>query len=173
MPNIDYTIKFTDLIMIIAVFIGPIVAVRLTEKINEKKKAYERKLAIFKNLMTTRANTLAVAHVEALNTIDVEFNNNNTREKAVIESWKLYLAHLNSYDEKDTSWGSRRNDYFTELLYTMGISIGITFEKSYLKSTSYIPKAYYDQENEQIELRQKLISLLNGYSDLNITIKRN
>lgn len=52
MPNIDYTIKFTDLIMIIAVFIGPIVAVRLTEKINrEKKKTYERKIRQYSKIL--------------------------------------------------------------------------------------------------------------------------
>lgn len=63
----------TEIIMVLAVFLGPVVAVRLTRFLDDRKEVRERKLWIFKTLMATRAYTLAQTHVEALNRIDLEF----------------------------------------------------------------------------------------------------
>ena len=56
-----------DWLMITAVFLGPIVAVRLTRYIDNQKEIKERKLEIFKTLMATRAYIVSWLHVEALN----------------------------------------------------------------------------------------------------------
>ncbi|WP_416208208.1 DUF6680 family protein [Halomonas sp.] len=55
--------------MITAVFLGPVVAVRLTRYLDNQKEIRERKVNIFKTLMATRAYTVSWAHVEALNRI--------------------------------------------------------------------------------------------------------
>ncbi len=47
----------TDWLMITAVFLGPIVAVRLTRYLDDRKEVRARKLEIFKTLMATRAYT--------------------------------------------------------------------------------------------------------------------
>ena len=70
----------TDLIMIAAVFLGPIVAVRLTRYLDNRKEIKERKLEIFKSLMATRSYIVSWLHVEALNRIDLEFDRNQERE---------------------------------------------------------------------------------------------
>lgn len=75
-------------LMIIAVLVGPIIAVQLTRYRDNLK---ERKLAIFKVLMATRAYNVSWTHVEALNRIDLEFDHNNRKEKAVIAAWKEYI----------------------------------------------------------------------------------
>lgn len=77
-----------DWLMIIAVLVGPIIAVQLTRYRDNLK---ERKLAIFKVLMATRAYNVSWTHVEALNRIDLEFDHNNRKEKAVIAAWKEYI----------------------------------------------------------------------------------
>ena len=82
-----------DWLMIAAVFLGPIVAVRLTRYLDNQKEIKERKLEIFKSLMATRAYTVSWLHVEALNRIDLEFDANRDRE--VVEAWKEYLDLLN------------------------------------------------------------------------------
>ena len=51
--------KIADLVMILAVFAGPIVAVQLSRYLDRKKEIHERKLVIFKTLMATRATTLS------------------------------------------------------------------------------------------------------------------
>ena len=69
----------TDLIMIAAVFLGPIVAVRLTRYLDNRKEIKERKLEIFKSLMATRSYIVSWLHVEALNRIDLEFDRNQDK----------------------------------------------------------------------------------------------
>lgn len=80
-----------DWLMIIAVLVGPIIAVQLTRYLDNLKERKERKLAIFKVLMATRAYNVSWTHVEALNRIDLEFDHNNRKEKAVIAAWKEYI----------------------------------------------------------------------------------
>lgn len=46
-----------DWLMILAVLLGPIIAVRLTRYLDTKKEERERKLSVFKTLMATRAYT--------------------------------------------------------------------------------------------------------------------
>jgi hypothetical protein len=83
-----------DWLMILAVLLGPIIAVRLTRHLDNRKEIRERKLWIFKTLMATRASTLSPHHVEALNRIDLEFSPKNKKEKPVLEAWKAYLDLL-------------------------------------------------------------------------------
>lgn len=81
-----------DWLMITAVFLGPIVAVRLTRYLDDQKEVRTRKLDIFKTLMATRAYSVSWTHVEALNRTDLEFDKNYKKEKEVIEAWNEYLA---------------------------------------------------------------------------------
>jgi hypothetical protein len=80
----------TDWLMIAAVFLGPIIAVRLTRYLDNQKEIKGRKLDIFKTLMATRAYTVSWQHVEALNRIDLEFSQKQERE--VIEAWKHIMT---------------------------------------------------------------------------------
>jgi len=51
----EHTMTIADWLMITAVFLGPIVAVRLTRYLDDQKEIRARKLDIFKTLMATRA----------------------------------------------------------------------------------------------------------------------
>ena len=84
-----------EFITLLAIFVGPIVAVRLTRYLDDKKEIRERKLWVFKTLMSTRAYIVSVQHVEALNRIDLEFSSKIKKEKQVVNAWKLYLDVLN------------------------------------------------------------------------------
>lgn len=49
-------ITIADWLMIFAVLLGPIIAVRMTRYLDDKKEIRERKLLVFKKLMATRAS---------------------------------------------------------------------------------------------------------------------
>ena len=51
-----------DFIAIVAILLGPIVAVRLTRYLDDRKEKKERKVKVFKTLMATRAYTVSWAH---------------------------------------------------------------------------------------------------------------
>ena len=159
-----------DWLMIIAVFLGPIVAVRLTRYLDDKKEIRTRKLEIFKTLMATRAYTSSWAHVEALNRIDLEFDKNHKKEKQVIEAWKEYLDLLGNTNIPIEQWGVRRIDLLIELLHKMAHVLNYDFDKTHIKNSSYSPRVHGETEEEQNALRKGVIEVLEGKKPIPMTI---
>lgn len=159
----------TDWIMIAAIFLGPIFAVLAAEKIRLSQESRNRKVTLFRSLMSTRASALAPSHVEALNLIDIEFDSKNRKEKAVLEAWKLYHAHLNDQSYEDTeAWMKRTELLLVDLLHAMSLCLGYPFDKAHIKNSSYYPKGYGEIEMDQIRTRKGLASLLDGKSAINV-----
>ena len=82
----------SDYIMIIAVFLGPITAVQLTRFLDLKIAAKQRKLDIFKTLMSTRQYTISWDHVITLNRIDLEFSTKKNKRKTCGGSMESILG---------------------------------------------------------------------------------
>ncbi len=151
-----------DWLMITAVLVGPVVAVRLTRYLDNKKEIRERKLQIFKVLMATRAYTISWDHVLTLNKIDLEFDKNIKGEKEVIEAWKAYLDLLADKSITGETWSNKRVELLVELLHTMASVLDYDFDKTHIKNSSYSPVAHGDNEADQITLRKGLIDILEG-----------
>lgn len=159
-----------DWIMIIAVFLGPIVAVRLTRYLDDKKEIRARKLDIFKALMATRAYNISWTHVEALNRIDLEFDKNHKKEKEVIEAWNEYLDLLGDTDIPAPQWNVKRVELLVELLHKMAKVLDYDFDKTRIKNSSYSPRVHGETEEEQNALRKGLVEVLEGKRPLPMTI---
>jgi hypothetical protein len=80
-----------DIIMTFAVVLGPILAVQIQKWLEQVRNKTERKLKIFKTLMTTRATRVSIEHVQSLNMIDIEFL--DKEYKKVISAWRNYHDH--------------------------------------------------------------------------------
>ena len=163
--------KTSDWLMILAVFLGPIIAVRLTRYLDDKKEVRERKIKIFKTLMATRAYTISWEHVTALNQIDLEFDKANKKEKAVIDAWKEYLDILGIESLSPEQWNIKRIDLLVELLFKMAQVLNYDFDKTHIKNSSYSPKAHGNLDDEQKAIRNGLIQILEGKFALPITIQ--
>ncbi|MEQ8562592.1 MAG: hypothetical protein RID18_13845, partial [Cytophagales bacterium] len=84
--------EYKDIIMTVAVIIGPIAAVQIQKWLENSRNKKERKLLLFKTLMSTRATRVSIEHVQSLNMIDIEFNNKGYEK--VITAWRNYNDHL-------------------------------------------------------------------------------
>jgi hypothetical protein len=144
-----------DWLMILAVLTGPVIAVRLTRFLDNRKEIRERKLNIFKTLMATRAYAVSWDHVMTLNKIDLEFDKSNKKERDVIEAWKEYLDLLGNKDISGEAWNVRRVDLLVELLHKMAKVLDFDFDKTHIKNSSYSPVA-------QSAVRQGVIEILEG-----------
>jgi hypothetical protein len=158
-----------DWLMIIAVLVGPIIAVQLIRYLDSQKEVNERKIIIFKTLMATRAYNISWAHVEALNRIDLEFDRNNKKEKAVIAAWKEYLDLLGNSSIGAEQWTIKRIDLLVELLYKMSQVLNYDFDKTHIKNSSYAPRVHGITEDEQIALRRGLLEVLEGKRQIPIS----
>jgi hypothetical protein len=90
----DKTSIILSIITVIAIIAGPIVALDLQRRLDVGRAAKDRKMWVFKTLMSFRATALSPHFVQALNLIDVEFDGNNEKEKAVRNAWKVLLDHF-------------------------------------------------------------------------------
>jgi hypothetical protein len=135
----EYFVTISDWIMIIAVFLGPITAVQLTRFLDSKSAAKQRKLDIFKTLMSTRLYTTNWDHVMTLNRIDLELSSKNTKEKSVVEAWKAYFDLLSDKSMTPEQWGTKRIDLLVDLLHKMSIVLDYDFDKTHITNLTRHP----------------------------------
>lgn len=169
-----------DWLMLIAVLVGPILAVQAQKWVEVAREKRNRKLWIFQTLMATRAARLSAEHVQALNMIDLVFfgrkffgqNIKTLAERAVCEKWKEYLDHLGTSFTNDTlgAWNQRGNDIFTELLFAIAQSVDYRFDKVSLSKGIYSPRAHGETEDEQLLIRKLLLKILAGEQAIKMDI---
>src|SRR5690606_5203216 len=88
-----------EIINVLAIVLGPILAVQIQKWLERQKENKQRKVEIFIALMDTRCNVLSHHHVEALDRIDLEFSDDDIYT-SVISSWTEYFN--NQHTEADS-----------------------------------------------------------------------
>lgn len=149
---------------IIAVVVGPLLAVWVTRVNDDSRAEKSRKLDIFRTLMRTRKMPVHFDHVGALNLVEVEF----ISQEKVITAWKAYLAILSESlppieqkDKYDTAI-KRRDASLTKLIYEIAQVLKIKVEQLDILEGNYIPQGWLDDDWEQRLTRRHLISVLSG-----------
>jgi hypothetical protein len=154
--------ELKDWLIVCSTLLSPLIAVQVTEYLNRRRQSRDEQMRMFRTLMATRASTLDVAHVQALNSIDVIFNGRAAPQEAVRRQWKQYLDHLNDKNYPREHWETRRKELLVDLLDTMGKHLGFNFDKTHLKNQSYYPQGYGDLEAEQSALRRATFEVVSG-----------
>lgn len=160
------TIELKDWLVILATLLSPVIAVQVTELINRRRQTRDEQLRVFRVLMATRASTLDVSHVQALNSIDVIFNGKSVKQEAVRRQWRQYLDHLNDKNYPREHWETKRKELLVDLLDTMGRHLGFNFDKTHIKNQSYYPQGYGDLEEQNATVRRSLLEILSGNRSL-------
>ncbi|WP_318432958.1 DUF6680 family protein [Photobacterium leiognathi] len=163
-----------DIIMTAAVIIGPILAVqaqKLVESFGDKR---ERRMRIFRTLMSTRAERVHREHVQSLNMIDIEFYGRvipvfrikyqSKKEQAVTHAWKMYNNHLNRQSEYESleQWRKKSDELFVELIYSMSQCLSYDYDKVQLERDCYRPKAHGDYEQSQLNILTGFEKVVSG-----------
>lgn len=157
----------SDGLMLLAVLVAPFLAVFAQKKIELWREQRARKLWVFKTLMATRGRALSPEHVQALNMIDLEFAKSS--EKKVINAWKEYHDHLNSYpregenkNERAAVWAQRTEELLATLLGRMGACLGYDFDPVQIRRGAYSPEGHAAAEFELQLLRRMVLEWLSG-----------
>lgn len=168
-----------DWIMVIAVILGPILAVQVQKRLEVLRERRNRKLQVFQDIMATRAARVSAEHVKALNMIDIEFygskrfgiRQQSKPDKAVINAWRNYQDHLNNrLPDDNITWFTKGDDLFTELLFQMSKALDYDFDMVLLKRGCYSPIAHGEIEMDQQTIRKGLVKILSGENPLLIAI---
>ena len=157
-----------NVLTLIAIFTGPIVAIQLQRVLERRRERQQRKLFIFRSIMSNRASILNVHYVQALNLIDIDFAGDAKIDKAVRTAWKILLDHLSPPAEKKrtaaeiAAANERAIDLRVALMKTMADALGYEFDEVQIKKGSYLPTGHTDIENEQNQMRKRLLEVLKG-----------
>jgi hypothetical protein len=165
----DWTIRVTDIVMILALIMGPVIAVQIAEYIRKKDEAKKRKIRVFQTLMATRTASLAAKHIDALNLVEIEFHSLLAEDRKVVDRLKLYKLHLEDatyLKQSQEAWTNRKDELLIDLLYEMSVALGYSFDKSQMKSRAYYPQGYVDAEKENLETRKLWLEILKGQRQL-------
>jgi hypothetical protein len=129
--------------------------------LDEGRDKRNRKMWVFKTLMSNRATSLSPLYVQALNLIDVEFTEDNAKEKAVRAAWAELHDLFNNYKTTPNA-SDKADDLVAALLAVMGTALGYDFDKVHLKRGAYYPEFLGNVELEQHTLRRAFLELLGG-----------
>ena len=155
-----------NILTIIAIVSGPIIALQIQRRLDSEREAKNRKLWVFKTLMSFRATALAPSFVQALNLIDVEFNGSSEKEKAVRNCWKVLLDHYtdltSAKDPASDTLIEKGTQLRANLLMAMGKCLGYDFDEVLVKKGSYYPTGLGDVEAEQHAIRRGVLNVLSG-----------
>jgi hypothetical protein len=112
-----WSLKFGDVLMILAVGLSPLIAVLLQKWFEKVGSTHKQRLWIFRTLMSLRSAPLEPSHVQALNMITLDFR--GRRYAQVRRRWEIYLKHL-STPATDQDWNKKRGELLANLLVDMG-----------------------------------------------------
>jgi hypothetical protein len=168
------TDEWLTIVTIAAIALGPIAALEIQKRLEQHRATLDRKLFIFRRLMTTRATQMSPAHVEALNSIEVEFYTAKSGpDKKVLDAWRLYNNHLSSpAGEGDAlaRWVEKKSGLLIDLLYEMGQRLGYDIDRVTIQKNVYHPQGHVEIELEQHELRKAALAFLSGERPVQTTV---
>ena len=164
-PELQFLgISLEGWLTIAAIILGPILAVQAQKWVERKREERVRKLFLFRELMATRAARLSQRHVEALNLIDLEYDQTKPAHKPVQEAWRSYLDALgisNDPQHQDVIF-EKRNRAFIELMYQMGKYLKFPFDRVAIERNVYSPIGHGKLEDDQELIRKGVVELLTG-----------
>jgi len=171
---------------VLGALIGGIVAYYIAKtqiaaqlKSDQEKYTFDRKMNIFKTIMENRSFFIGnqvpnYDLVKALNQIEIEFAENQN----VVNAWKslhLTLSPANFPDSTQdilNSFNLKKNEQFVNILFEMALSLDLKMKRESIINSVYLPDSYTRSVTEQLLLKQKVESLLDGKTSLSVEIKK-
>jgi len=175
---------------IIAIILGPIIAIQVQKIIERLTKKRDEKRRLFMTLLATRARQLSPEHVQALNMIHVVFSSKKQKDQAVVEAWDLYRDHLSDrteppkpqadgtvseadkmkFDNLLREWGEKSDELLCSMLRKMANSLGYHFPELLIKKGAYTPQWHGDLEQHQMTILRGLAEVMLGLRSLPMKI---
>jgi hypothetical protein len=144
---------------IVAIITGPLIALGLQRLAEARRERRQQRMWVFRVLMMYRANPIDHNYVQALNLIDVVFNEETDEERAIRNAWKELLDHLQS-DQASKAAQEKAQDLGAVLLMAMGKRLGYRLDAVYLKRQAYQPQGHVDVARESNELPRLALDFL-------------
>jgi hypothetical protein len=153
---------------ILAMFLGPVVAVLITRYIDSRRETRQRRWEIFRTLMGSRMMLTSADFVGALNLVEVEFQG----QRPVLEAWKTLMEH---YAKPEWNSGNKEaeerltlelRDKLARLLHAMATSFGLKIDQLDIFRGGYLPRAWEENAAANQKMNQDLLQFVRDVSDV-------
>jgi len=165
-----FGINLEGWLTITAIVLGPVLAFAIQHWRDSLREAQRRRLQIFQQLLLTLKVPMAPRHVDALNSVPLNFSS----DSKVMQSWRLYTSHLNDWaflKNNSQRWGERKFELLVDLASEMGRNLGYDhIDKATLRDNIYVPQGYVDQEEEFGQMRASTLQVLRGERPVPVTM---
>lgn len=160
-----------ELLTILALIAGPILAVLVTRIIDRYRMKRDRRLDVFRTLMCTRRTPVSPDHVRALNLVEIEFQS----VPPVLDAWEQLFRRFTDrgsrhrdeeiHDGLSDDEKLARNDRYNQrnrqeedqllakLLHAMAKELGYKIEQIDILSRGYYPQGLTDIDVQQSAIR--------------------
>jgi hypothetical protein len=156
--------------IVAATGLGPVLAVGLTlaftywreteaVKTKNEAKIYDRRLNVFRTLMSTRRAVISPEHVSAINLVEVDFY----KCKEVEAAWKSYKEQLDKNEKpEDDLWRRERDKRLSKLLYEIAIVLGFDIPAIEIFEGGYAPGGWAFRDGRYIGMLEFINDLSEG-----------
>lgn len=165
-------VKTFEWITLLAVLLGPILAVWATRFLDDRRSTHEQRMSVFKTLMRTRRTPVVAEHVGALNLVEIEFQ----KDTEVITAWRALLMHFaaehapKAHERQDAGLSleeqqnrhrqflariaTERQTLLTKLLHAMAKVLRFRAEQLEIFEGGYTPQGWVDDDMEMRAARR-------------------
>lgn len=163
-------IKLEGWLTVAAIILGPVLAFGIQHWRDQLREDRNRKRKVFHQLLLTLKVPMAQVHVDAINSVPLEFYSH----PETIRAWRLYTSHLNNRNmlkNNNQAWGEKKFELLIDLVYEMGKTLRFDhIDKATLRDNLYVPQGYEDREEQFSQIRATLLQVLRGECPVPVTM---
>ena len=151
---------------VIALFLGPIIAIVITRWVDIRREDYKSKSDLFSTLMRSRIQPVSAEHVVAINLIPVVYK----KHQKIIDSFNTFVEHLNTKrSENYVEWDKKKEKLLFEILYQMSCILDINIRESDLNKP-YWPQAWADSQSHLLAMQEYQFKIATGKEVMKVEI---
>lgn len=140
-----FGLKLYELLTLIGIIVGPIVAVLISLWIDARRKDRDQKLQVFRIIMTTRHLPGDPSYSNSINLVPIEFHKN----RKVIDAYNTYIEHTRFRVQADDAERHHRllSASQTKLIFEMANELGFKLRESDLEIQAYAADGFIRRDN--------------------------
>ena len=138
-------LRFSELVTLVGIIVGPIVAVAMTLLVETRRRQRESKIQIMRMILNTRHLPADPSYNAAINLIPVEFNN----DKKVMSTWKDYISHVRfrPSDENKNEHDRFTTAKQTTMIFQLMKNLGFHLSETEIQTSAYASEGSIIRDN--------------------------
>ena len=140
-----FGLKLYELLTIVAILLGPIVAVAITIATDRRRHRSQQQTQTLRTLLSTRHLPADPAYSTAINLIPVDFSGVNS----VMDSWHFYIEKIRTVPAPGGEDSHQKEiiNKQTKLIFAMMQHLGYGLSESDIDISAYAAQGFIDRDN--------------------------